>query len=267
MRNCDYCGGKRWIALIDPKTGIQKQTPDGRPLYKCFRNSKHIQAEEHAYPPLQERGKQSILYFDLEISKSIYMNYGRRVRSGYLNGKDVIQEYFVISWAASYMNSGKVFSACVTQEQALRGDDSDILPYLNDLLQSADIIAGHNSDAFDLKKINARFLINGLRPVQGHDGKRPKTVDSLKIARSVFDFEDNSLDALCKKFGLNGKDKITDDDWRDIVQTGNPKTLAKVNKYCRGDVKNGKELMSILLPYSNKNYDFAALKTVRNDRW
>jgi hypothetical protein len=263
LRNCKICGGKRWYAVIDKSTGLQKSDKEGRLLYSCFRNPKHIQAEEHAYPTLTDRGNVNVLYFDLEVSKSLYYNYGRKVHSGYLNGKDLVHEYFIISWAASYMNSNKVFSACVTPQQALSWTDKEILAPLHDLLSSADIVTGHNVDAFDMKKINTRFISNGFAPILDREGKKPKpSVDSLKIARTRFAFEDNGLDALCKKFGIKGKDKITDDDWRRILQIGDEKTLKKIDKYCRGDVKNGKELLKIFIPYSGKNYDYGALKAL-----
>lgn len=261
MRNCDVCGGKKWLALIDRKTGIQKQTPDGRLLYSCFRNPKHIQAEEYSFPPMTERGKVSRLYFDLEVSKSLYYSYGRKVKGEWLRGADVVHEYFIISWAASYVGEGKVYSACVTPEQALGWTDAEILAPLHDLLSSADVLVGHNVDAYDLKRVNTRFFVNGWKPISHHDGKPKKTEDSLKIVRSRFAFEDNTLDALCVKFGIKGKDRITDDDWREVLKTGSQKTLNKINKYCRGDVRNGKELYELFAPYSGKSEDYGALKS------
>lgn len=261
MQNCLVCGGRKWYALIDKKTGLQKTTEDGRLLYYCFRNSKHIQAEEPHYTPSNERNKASILYFDLEVSKSIYYNYGRKVPSKYLRGSDLIQEYFIISWAASYMGSSKVFSGCVTPEDAKAGNDKNILGELHNLLNSADVLAGHNVDAFDMKKVNTRFMLNGFRPVLGRDLKKKKTFDTLKIARSVFDFEENGLDALCKRFGIKGKDDITDSDWQAVFK-GEEKILNKIDKYCRGDVKNGKALLEILAPYAGKATDYGSSRVI-----
>jgi len=266
MQNCKVCGGKKWTAIINPKTGLQKTTQDGRLLYSCFRNKHHVQAEEYPFPPRKERGKTNILYFDLEVSKSRYYSYGRKVHGEWLRSADLDREYYIISWAASYVGSNKVFSGCVTQEQAQNWTDKEILQPLYDLLSSADIIAGHNVDAFDLKKVNTRFIINGIQPIMGADGRKKKTQDSLKIVRKNFAFEDNGLDALCKRFGIKGKDKITDDDWQAIVRTGDPKTLAKVDKYCKGDVRNGKQLLEIFLPYSGKSLDYGTIKSVKVEK-
>lgn len=266
MQNCKVCGGKRWIALLDKK-GIQKRDKDGNLLYRCFRSPQHIQAEEPPFLPAKKRGQVSILYFDLEVSKSRYYSYGRKVNGEWLRGADLDKEYYIISWAASYLDSKKVFSGCVTQEQAQNWTDKEILQPLYDLLSSADVIAGHNVDAFDLKKVNTRLLINGIQPILGNDGKKKKTFDSLKIARSNFAFEDNGLDALCKRFGIKGKDKITDDDWQRIVREGDEKTLRKVDKYCRGDVKNGKELLKIFLPYSGKGITYGTINSIKSKEY
>lgn len=259
MRNCDQCGGKKWYALIDSKTGLQKTTADGRLQYRCFRNPKHIQAEEYPFPPQTERAKPNVLYFDLEISKSLYYTYGRRVPGEYLRSADLVHEYFVICWAASYVDGSKVFSACVTSEQAKSWTDAEVLAPLHDLMSAAEVVAGHNVNAFDLKKINTRFISNGWQPITGRDGKKKKTVDTLTIARSKFAFESNALDDLCKRFGIKGKDKITDDDWREILKTGDQKTLDKIHKYCRGDVRNGKALYKILSPFAGNKTDWGAL--------
>lgn len=265
MRNCDVCGGKKWYALIDPKTGLQKATKDGRLLYRCFRSDKHIQAEEPAFLPITERIKPNVLYFDLEISKSLYYTYGRRVHGEYLRSADLVHEYFVICWAASYVDGSKVFSASVTPEQALNWSDKEILAPLHDLMSSAEVLAGHNIDGFDLKKINTRFISNGWKPIQDASGNKKKTIDTLKIARNRFAFESNALDDLCHKFGIKGKDRITDDDWREILKTGDQKTLDKIHKYCRGDVRNGKKLYDVLAPFAGKKIDWAALKAVKEE--
>ena len=93
-----------------------------------------------------------------------------------------------------------------------------------------------------------------------------KTLDTLTIARSVFDFEDNGLDALCQRFGIRGKDKVTDEDWRASVKTGDEDTLRKVDKYCKGDVRNGKKLLEILMPYGFKPSDYGARRIIRKER-
>lgn len=264
MQNCHVCGGKKWIALIDPKTGIQKQNENGQLLYRCFRSPKHIQAEVPPFAPVSER-QPNILYFDLEVSKSLYYSYGRKVHGEWLRGADLVHEYFIICWAASYMDNNKVFSACVTPEQALNWTDAEILAQLHDMLSSTEVIAGHNVNAYDLKRVNTRFILNGWKPITAANGKKKESYDSLAIVRAKFAFEDNSLDALSKRFGIDGKDHITDDDWRAVLR-GDGKTLQKVHKYCRGDVRNGKKLLRLFMPYAGMKRDYGTIKARKEEK-
>jgi len=70
-------------------------------------------------------------------------------------------------------------------------DDKPLAHDLWKLLDEAEIVIAHNGDAFDIKKINARFAVHGFGPPSPS-----KTVDTLKIARSVFKFDSNKLDNL-----------------------------------------------------------------------
>jgi DNA polymerase elongation subunit (family B) len=260
MQNCEDCGGKKWFAHIDRKTGLQRKhhvvgdngyERDIR-IWKCWRCGK-IQEEIEPFIPLGYRTTANILYVDIEVSKSLYFNYGNRVPSGWMNIDDLYREKYIICWAASYVGSKTVWSDCVTGDEARGWTDARILPRLRELMDSADIIAGHNVDAFDIKHINAQLLLNNLEPVTGK-----KTLDTLKIARSKFKFESNKLDYISRKLGLRPKDNITNDDWLEIVKTGSEKTLAKVLKYNKGDVTSGKGVLQRLMKYSGKRTDYGA---------
>jgi uncharacterized protein YprB with RNaseH-like and TPR domain len=181
------------------------------------------------------------------VSKSQIYNYGLRVPSGYINPDDLVKPAYIICWSASYVGSDVIWSDCVTKKEALKWDDKRILSRLQELMESADLLAGHNVDRFDLKKANARFLLNGIEPVVGK-----KTLDTLKIARSKFSFESNKLDYICQALGFRPKMDIRNEDWNRIVSTGDEKTLKKVQKYNKGDVKEGKRVLDVLMKYSGK---------------
>jgi len=86
-----------------------------------------------------------------------------------------------------------------------------------------------------------------------------KTIDTLKLARSKLSHESNSLDYLSQYYGFSGKDEITREDWRNAT-AGDKKTLQKIEKYCTGDVTNGKNILMKFLPIANKKYDFGAIR-------
>ena len=260
MQNCEECGGKKWFAHIDRRTGLQRKhhivTADGVEfdlrIWKCWRCG-HIQDEEQPFIPLIYRTTANILYIDLEVSKSRIFNYGLRVPSGYINPEDLDKSYYIICWTASYVGSKMSWSDCVTPEEALVWNDARILPRLQELMDSADIIAGHNVDRFDIKRANTRFLLNKLEPVTGK-----KSLDTLKIARSKFTFESNRLDFISRVLGFRPKDDIRNSDWLRIVTTGDEKTLRKVLRYNKGDVTSGKDVLQVLMKYSGKRTNYGA---------
>jgi uncharacterized protein YprB with RNaseH-like and TPR domain len=129
-------------------------------------------------------------------------------------------------------------------------------------MMSADIIAGHNVDKFDMRRANTRFLKGGLEPVMGK-----KTLDTLKIARSKFSFESNKLDYVSQWLGFRGKDDIRNADWNRIVSTGDEATLKKVLKYNKGDVTNGKAVLQKLMNYSGKAAHYGSVTLDALPKW
>lgn len=253
MQNCPDCFGKKWLAKIDQKTGIQMQDTEGNLLWRCWRCG-HVTIETSPKTiPLTIRHDASVLYIDLEVSLSLIWNYGLKVPSKYISPENLEQEYFIISWAASYMHQDKVYSACVTPEEAREGNDKNILAPLHDLMRSADLWAGHNIDAFDRKRANTRFLKNGLPPL------KKKTYDTLKIARAELALESNTLDYIERWLGLRPKDDITRADWLKIVRDADEKVLAKILKYNKGDVTQGKKVLKTFQPFSGKKKDYGAV--------
>lgn len=244
MQNCEVCYGKRWYAKINQRTGLQQKNSRGQLLWRCYRCN-HIQTEPDAKVALDwhVRTGASILYIDLEISKSRVFNYGLRVPSGYINPANLDRPYYMISWAASYMHQDTVYSGCVKVSEAQDWTDKRIVGHLHALMQSADIIAGHNVDRFDIKKANTRFKKWGLEPIiQKH------TYDTLKIARKVYAFESNTLDYISKELGFSGKEEVTDEDWLKVVTNPDKATLDKILHYNKGDVINGKKVLAEMLP-------------------
>jgi hypothetical protein len=260
MQNCEQCGGKKWFSHLDRKTGLQRKhhikTADGVEydlrIWRCWRCGS-VQEELAPFIPLGYRTTANILYIDIEVSKSLYFNYGNRVPSGFMNVDDLYHEKYIICWAASYVGSKTVWSDCVTGKEARKWTDKRILPRLRELMESADIIAGHNLDAFDMKHINAQLLLTGEEPIIGK-----KTLDTLKIARQRFKFESNKLDYISRKLGLRPKDDIRNSDWLKIVTTGDEPTLAKVLRYNKGDVTSGKGVLERLMKYSGKRTDYGS---------
>ena len=228
MSNCPRCGFKKWV-----KT--DKFDSDGIRYWKCGRCG-----EEHEGDRPFVRQVPKILYFDVENSLTdLYGNFGLTVRGERMSHKMIRSPFFMICWSAVWVGTNKVMSAAVTQEEALSRDDKNILAPLWDLMDSADILAGHNV-RYDIKSAHARFIANGFQAPE----VPTKIYDTLPMARRAWKLESYTLDFICRYLWLNVKDKMNMDDWIEIQETG--ERIPKMQRYNRGDVKNGVKVLEIL---------------------
>lgn len=143
--------------------------------------------------------KAKVVFLDVENSPSV----------GYVWGKydqtvnEFKHDWFMLSFA------WKVLGEKTTHVKGLidypgykskKDNDRKLMQDIWKVLDEADIVIGHNLDRFDVRKINARFLIHGLPPPSPY-----RTVDTLKVARKAFKFNSNSLDDLGHSLGLGRK--------------------------------------------------------------
>lgn len=67
------------------------------------------------------------------------------------------------------------------------------------LLDEADVVIGQNSNRFDIKKINGRFLMHGMKPPSSY-----KKIDTLVLSKRYFGLDSHKLeymtDKLCTKY-------------------------------------------------------------------
>lgn len=79
-------------------------------------------------------------------------------------------------------------------------DDYELIHDTWKVLDEADIVIAHNGIAFDIKKLNVRFVHYGLLAPAYYT-----SVDTLKVAKKYFKFDSNSLDSLVKYLGIGEK--------------------------------------------------------------
>lgn len=230
---------------------IGKVNQDGISLrvWKCLRCS-----NQQTDPLPFARSMPKELYLDIETSPNMAFVWSLRVPGKFINSDMLVKDWFVISWAASWADSKEVFSGVVTSRDAKRWDDRKILRPLWSLIDDADIVIGHNSDKFDLKKLNTRFLL--------HDygvPRRYRTIDTLKVARKYFSFESNKLEFINSRIGNLPKHEMELSDWIRICLEGDQRTLDKMRRYNIGDVKEGKKaylkMKDWVMPFPRKPRD------------
>lgn len=164
---------------------------------------------------------------------------------------DFKKDWYLLSFAYKWTTDKKTTVLGLDDSPRYKkGSENDkwLTEQLWDLLDQADIIVGHNSDRFDLPKINTRFLTHGLKPPTPY-----KTVDTLKIARKIFKFDSNKLDDLARYLGIGRKLPTTGfNTWRGCM-TGDSKAWEVMKRYNANDVNLLEELYYIMRPWDNRH--------------
>lgn len=70
-------------------------------------------------------------------------------------------------------------------------DDKKLIKEIWNVLDKADIVCAHHGAAFDIKKLNARFIYHGLSAPSAYT-----VIDTKKVASKYFKFDSNSLNNL-----------------------------------------------------------------------
>ena len=114
------------------------------------------------------------------------------------------------------------------------------------MFDSADILIGHNGDAFDIKWANRMFAKYNLTPPSQY-----KTIDTLKVARQKFKFNSNKLDDLGNYLGVGRKIKHEGFELWKKCMAGDDKAYKDMIKYNKQDVKLLEDVYLKLRPYMN----------------
>lgn len=158
---------------------------------------------------------------------------------------DMIEdEWFIMSYCAKWLGSDDIiYNDCRHELE----DDYVLLKDIHELMNEADFIVAHNGDKFDIKKINARFMLNGFEPPSPY-----KTIDTLKMAKKSFAFTSNKLEYLTDKLCANKK--LTHGKypgyklWKECL-AGNMEAWNEMEEYNIMDVVSLEELYLILRPW------------------
>ncbi len=192
-----------------------------------------------------------VLFLDIETAPLTAWCWGLFDQNVGLN--QIESDWHVMSWSAKWLHSKEIFYE--DQRDAVdMENDKGILQKMWELIDEADIIIGHNLDRFDIKKLNARFILNGMKPPSSY-----RTEDTLKMARRKFAFTSNKLsyltDKLCTKYKKLSHAKFAGFAlWKECMK-GNIKAWEEMRKYNIYDVLSLEELYLILAPWASKiNY-------------
>ncbi len=190
------------------------------------------------------------LFFDIETSYNIgsFWEAGYDKKVPYTN---IIKERAIICICYKWEGDSKIYYLTWDKDQCDKKMLTDFMKVMNE----ADEIVGQNSDRFDIPWVRTRCLIHGISMFPTY-----ATLDTLKIARSKFKFNSNTLDYMSKIMGFKGKLPTSYDLWDRIILNKEKKALDYMVKYCQADVKKLEQVFNKLKPYIVSKVHFGALK-------
>jgi DNA polymerase elongation subunit (family B) len=171
----------------------------------------------------------------LDIETSPLLVYVWNLKDQFVGLNQMVQDWHIMAWSAKWLGEPASSIQYYDQRNLKVGNDLPILKPLWRLLNKADIVLTQNGKAFDAKKINARFMLHGMKPPRPY-----KHLDTYLIAKKAASFTSHSLEYLSDKFCTRYK-KLSHGKfpglslWRECLQ-GNKKAWNEMREYNIHDV-------------------------------
>jgi hypothetical protein len=184
--------------------------------------------------------RSNVMLMDIETSPCV----GYFWRPGFklnIPAENIVEESKIICISYKWHNDPFVYRLTWDKKQC----DKEMLSEFIDTASEADCIVGHNSDRFDIKWVKTRAVVHGLQPLN-----KLQSIDTLKLARSNFNFNSNRLDYLGRLLvGDHKKDTGGFGLWK-AVMAGDKKALQEMGDYCDQDVLLLEKVYDKLLPHT-----------------
>lgn len=194
---------------------------------------------------VQKVRKPRIVSFDLEVAPALGYFYPPTWETGILKVKE---RQRLMSFAWQIVGQKKIHAQNLSDTDTYKVDkfnDKLLVTKLHEVMSSADILLGQNSDQFDVKMANYFFIMNDLDPIPP-----TKFIDTKKIAKRYFRFNNNTLDNLGEELGFGGKTAITYKDlWVKAYLEGDKKSWKLMDTYCKNDVDKTTKIYLKMRPF------------------
>lgn len=164
------------------------------------------------------------------------------------------KDWSILSYAAKWLGEKEIFYQDVRNQKDLN-NDAKILKGIWQLIDEADVIITQNGKKFDIKKLNARFIINNMNPPSSY-----KHIDTKQIASKNFAFTSNKLEYMAEKLGLKQQKskhkKFTGFElWKQCL-LNNIEAWNEMEHYNKQDVLTLEELYLKLRGWDNQGVNF-----------
>ena len=197
--------------------------------------------------------KPKIKIWDIETSFNLLVAFGLYNDNG-ISHKQLLGERYILCAAFRDYGSKKVRGYSIHEYDTWDKDPHDdwaVVKAIHDELSDCDAIVAHYGDRFDLPFFNARAAFHGLEPIANII-----QIDTCKIARKHFKFNNNRLDYIAKFFGLEGKSSTNMQLWLDCWN-GDVKAMKEMLDYNKQDVDVLYDVYEKLKPYAPAKINYS----------
>jgi len=166
------------------------------------------------------------LFFDIETSPNVVYSW----RIGYnlnITPENIINERAIICISYKWENEETIHTLAWDKNKC----DKQMLIDFIKVANQADEMIAHNGDRFDIKWIRTRCIYHRIPMFPNY-----KTLDTLKKAKSGFNFNSNKLDYIAQYLGVGAKVKHSGFDMWKGVMNNDKKALDEMVNYCEGDI-------------------------------
>ncbi len=183
-----------------------------------------------------------ILLIDLETAPDTSYTWHGKFE---VNVIEFIEEGYILSFAYKWLGDKSVKAYSLAD---FKGNRKKLVKKLHELLDQAEVVITQNGDGFDLKWANRAFIFHGMKPPSPF-----KSIDTLKIARSKFNFNSNRLDDLGEYLKVGRKMKHEGFSlWRACMK-GDKSAFKRMVDYNKQDIVLLESVYKKLMPWSNKS--------------
>jgi len=168
-------------------------------------------------------------------------------------------DWYTMSWSAKWLHETDKVTKSLPDYAGYNENPKDDKALLEDLwvlLDDCDIVIAHNGKKFDRRKVNARFVINGMKPPSPY-----KVIDTLLEARKNFMFTSNKLGDLGVYLGVGTKEATGGFSlWKRCIAK-DPEAWQTMVDYNTRDITLLEDVYLKLLPYMTSHPNIGVYQT------
>jgi hypothetical protein len=202
--------------------------------------SRYLRLNKQPYAP-------KILLLDIEtlpMEVLVWGLYEQRIPS-----ENVLKEWCVVSWSAKWLFDSDIMSAVISPKEACKREDKSIIKKIWALINEADIIIAHNLKQFDIRRLNARFIINNCDPPLPY-----QMIDTYKESQKNMAFSSHKLDYINQILNNTRKIKTEYNLWKRCAGINTSLedqkiALQEMEKYNKRDIIALEDLYVALRPW------------------